>query len=199
VGEGRARPSRYVRRLPIGASLPLDRVIGNELFPFEGQILTKPLEAPILPEPQRRGRGGSDCRNCVASGEEIWEDPLWWVRAPREPSGLPLIAILIPKAHHDLEDLPPPLAAEMGRLLPRVSRAIHRIGDIGRVHVNRWGDGSEHLHFWFLPRPEGMWQLRGAMLAVWDDILPPIPRAEWNRNRRTVAGALAEDGGRALA
>ena len=41
--------------------------------------------------------------------------------------------------------------------------------------------------------------LRGAMLAVWDDILPPIPRAEWNRNRRTVAGALAEDGGRALA
>lgn len=36
------------------------------------------------------------------------------------------------------------------------------------------------------------------MLAVWDDLLPPVPRAEWNRNRRAVARALAEDGGRAL-
>jgi hypothetical protein len=25
-----------------------------------------------------------------------------------------------------------------------------------------------------------------------------VPKAEWNRNRRTVARALAEDGGRAL-
>jgi diadenosine tetraphosphate (Ap4A) HIT family hydrolase len=198
VAGRRARPSRFVRRLPIGERFPLDKVIGDELFPFEGEILTKPLDAPILPEPERRGRGGSDCRSCVASGDEIWEDPHWWVGAPREPSGLPLIAVLIPRAHHDLEDLPPPLAAEMGRLLPRVSRAIHRIGGIGRVHVNRWGDGSEHFHLWFLPRPEGMWQLRGAMLAVWDDLLPPVPQAEWNRNRRTVARALAEDGGRAL-
>jgi diadenosine tetraphosphate (Ap4A) HIT family hydrolase len=187
-----------VQRLPIGERLGLENVIGNDLFPFEGEILSKPLEAPILPEPERRGRGGEDCYRCVASGEEIWEDAHWWLRAPREPSGLPLIAILIPRAHHDLEDLPPSLAAEMGRLLPRVSRALHRIGGIGRVHVNRWGDGSEHLHLWLLPRPQGMWQMRGAMLAVWDDILPRVPQAEWNRNRRTVARALADEGGRAL-
>jgi diadenosine tetraphosphate (Ap4A) HIT family hydrolase len=198
VAGRRARPSRYVQRLPIGERLPADNVTANELFPFEGEILTRPLDAPILPEPERRGRDGNDCRNCAASGDEIWEDRHWRVRAPREPSGLPLIAVLMPKAHHDLEDLPPDLAAELGGLLPRVSRAIHRIGGVGRVHVNRWGDGSEHFHVWFLPRPEGMWQLRGAMLAVWDDLLPTVPRAEWNRNRRAVARALAEDGGQGL-
>lgn len=197
AGRGK-RPSRYVQRLPIGERLPLDSVVGNELFPFEGDIRTRTLDAPILPEPERRGRGGEDCRSCVASGEEIWEDPHWWLRAPRQPSGLPLIALLMPRAHHDLEDMPTRLAAEMGRLLPRVTRAFHRIGGVGRVHVNRWGDGSEHFHLWLLPRPEGMWQMRGAMLAVWDDLLPPIPQAEWNRNRRTVARALALEGGRAL-
>jgi diadenosine tetraphosphate (Ap4A) HIT family hydrolase len=198
AGRRAPRPSRWAQRLPIGERLGLDKVIGNELFPFEGEIRTKPLDSPVLPEPERRGRDGVDCYSCVPSGEEIWEDPHWWLRVPREPSGLPLIAILIPRAHHDLEDLPLPLAAEMGQLLPRVSRAIHRIANIGRVHINRWGDGSEHLHLWLVPRPEGMWQMRGAMLAVWDDILPPIPKAEWNRNRRTVARALADDGGRAL-
>ena len=182
----------------MGERLPLDRVVGYELFPFEGDILTKRLEAPVLPEPERRGRAGVDCHHCVAGGDEIWEDAHWRLRARPEPSGLPLITVLLPKAHHDLEDMPPRLAAEMGRLLPRVTRAIHRIGGVGRVHVNRWGDGSEHFHLWFLPRPEGMWQMRGAMLAVWDDLLPPLPQAEWNRNRRTVARALAAEGGRAL-
>jgi hypothetical protein len=82
-------------------------------------------------------------------------------------------------------------------MLQRVAAAIEGVGGIGRVHVNRWGDGSEHFHVWLIPRPYGLWQLRGAMLAVWDDLLPKVPPAEWNRNRRTVARALAADGGRA--
>ena len=83
-------------------------------------------------------------------------------------------------------------------MLRRASRALQRIGGIGRVQVNRWGDGSEHFHAWLLPRPEGMWQLRGAMLAVWDNLLPRMPAAEWEENRRTVAKALAEAGGASL-
>jgi hypothetical protein len=43
-----------------------------------------------------------------------------------------------------------------------------------------------------------MWQLRGALLAAWDDLLPKVPADEWDRNRRIVVGALAEDGGEAL-
>ena len=66
-------------------------------------------------------------------------------------------------------------------------------------HVNRWGDGSHHVHVWFLARPRGMWQMRGAMLAIWDDLLPKVPAEEWAANRRAIAAALAEDGGRSLA
>jgi hypothetical protein len=43
-----------------------------------------------------------------------------------------------------------------------------------------------------------MRQLRGAMLAVWDDLLPKVPQEEWDRNRAGVAQALAVDGGELL-
>jgi diadenosine tetraphosphate (Ap4A) HIT family hydrolase len=102
-----------------------------------------------------------------------------------------MVAVLQPKAHHDLDDLPPELAAELGPMIQRVARAIGRIGSVGRVHVNRWGDGGSHFHVWFLARPKGMWQMRGAMLAVWDDLLPKVPADEWDANRRAVAAALA--------
>jgi hypothetical protein len=69
---------------------------------------------------------------------------------------------------------------------------------VGRTHFNRWGDGSEHFHVWFLARPLGMMQLRGAMIAAWDDMLPKVPDEELAANTRLVAAALAEDGGEAL-
>jgi hypothetical protein len=43
-----------------------------------------------------------------------------------------------------------------------------------------------------------MMQMRGAMLAVWDDLLPRIPAEEMHANTRVVAEALAEDGGTSL-
>ncbi|HEX6654665.1 MAG TPA: hypothetical protein VF153_00485, partial [Candidatus Limnocylindria bacterium] len=108
------------------------------------------------------------------------------------------IAVLQPRAHHDLETLPPELAAELAPMIQRVARAIAALEDVGRVHVNRWGDGSEHFHVWFLPRPKGMLQLRGALLAAWDDMLPKVPRDEWDRNRAAVARALAAESGEPL-
>lgn len=193
------RASAFVRRLPIGERLPLGDLLSNDLFPFEGEITIQPLEPPTLPEPTRPGAGGIDCRNCEAGPEAIWQDGRWRVRVPRDPGGLPIVAALLPLAHHDIEDLPEHLAAELGPMLVRVTAAIRRIDGIGRVHINRWGDGSEHFHVWFLPRPYGLLQMRGAMLAVWDDLLPRVPQAEWDRNRRTVSKALALDGGEALA
>jgi hypothetical protein len=84
-------------------------------------------------------------------------------------------------------------------MLQRVARTVASLEDVGRVHVNRWGDGSEHFHVWFLARPRGMWQLRGALLAVWDDLLPKVPADEWERHRQAIAAALAAGGGTALA
>jgi diadenosine tetraphosphate (Ap4A) HIT family hydrolase len=192
--------SPYLRRLPIGERLPLGEVAHDELFPLEGQILVKALEAPILPEPHRRGEAGREpCWNCEHQETDvIWSDERWLVRAnPAEPHGLPAVVVLLPREHHDLNDLPPELAAGLGVMIRRVSRAISRLPDVGRVHVNRWGDGSEHFHVWFLARPRGMWQMRGAMLAVWDDILPKVPLDEWQANIAAIAAALHEQAGAA--
>jgi len=183
----------YLGRLPIGERLPLGDTADDELFPFEGQIVTRILDPPTIPEPQRRGVQSADCWSCRPRDEDVaWEDHHWRVVVKPEPHALPMVAILLPKAHHDLEDLPDELSTELGPMIQRVARAIGTLDDVGRVHVNRWGDGSFHFHVWFLARPLGMWQMRGAMLAVWDDLLPKVPAEEWDTNRRAVAAALAD-------
>ena len=74
----------------------------------------------------------------------------------RSRQGLPVVLLLIPRLHYaDPGDLPDELAGELGILLARVERAIRSIGEIGRVHLCRWGDGSEHLHWWFWPGRRG--------------------------------------------
>ena len=77
-------------------------------------------------------------------------------------------------------------------MLVRVERAVRRVEHVGRVHVCRRGDGSAHLHYWFMARPARMPQLLGSFAAVWDDILPPIPEDVWRENLLIVAAALDE-------
>jgi diadenosine tetraphosphate (Ap4A) HIT family hydrolase len=189
----------YLRRLPIGQRVSTAPLTGNELWPFDADLETVPLAEPIIPEPARRGEGGVDCASCRRTpGFDVWQDERWALGIPAEPSGLPIVAVLISRAHHDLEDLPEELATELGPMLQRVARAVGSLEEVGRVHVNRWGDGSEHFHVWFLARPKGMWQMRGALLAAWDDLLPKVPPDEWDRNRRAVAEAMAAAGGELL-
>jgi diadenosine tetraphosphate (Ap4A) HIT family hydrolase len=191
--------SDYLRRLPIGQPVSTAPLTGNDLWPFDTDLETVPLEEPRIPEPPRAGIGGVDCSSCRRdSAFDVWQDEEWALGIPAEPSGLPIIAVLISRTHHDLEDLPAELAAGLGPRIQRVARAVGSLEDVGRVHVNRWGDGSEHFHVWFLARPKGMWQLRGALLAAWDDLLPKVPQEEWDRHRRAVAEAMAADGGECL-
>ena len=191
--------SDYLRRLPIGQRISTAPLTGDALWPFDADLETVPLDEPQLPEPARAGVGGVDCPNCQPASEwAAWQDERWVVRIPREPTGLPIVVVLMTRAHHDLETLPPQLTAELGPMIQRVARAIAALDDVGRVHVNRWGDGSEHFHLWFLARPVGMRQLRGALLAAWDDLLPKVPQAEWERNRAEVVAAIAADGGEVL-
>ena len=190
----------YLTRLPIGERVSTAPLTGNELWPFDVDLETVPIEPPTIPEPARHGEAGVDCRSCEAAPAlDVWQDEHWVVRIPEEPTGLPIVVILLSREHHDLETLPPELTAELGPMLQRVARTVASLEDVGRVHVNRWGDGSEHFHVWFLARPRGMWQLRGALLAVWDDLLPKVPADEWERHRQAIVAALAEGGGTALA
>ncbi len=121
----------------------------------------------------------------------IWTTERWRLCSLTEPSGLPVVVLLEPREHvADPGDLPEELAAELGVLQARIERAIRSIGEIGRVHVCRWGDGSEHLHWWFMARPARIPQLVGSFAAIWDDILPPLPEDVWRANLDAVVAAL---------
>jgi diadenosine tetraphosphate (Ap4A) HIT family hydrolase len=171
--------------------LPLPPVDTWETFPFEGDLRARPLLPPLAAERPRLGEGGNDCWRCRQGDDHaIWADEHWLLTPRHEPSGLPVVVILQPRAHHDLGDLPPALAAELGPLLVRIERAVASSGEIGRVHVCRWGDGSEHLHFWFMARPARLPQTIGSFAAIWDDILPPLPEPLWRANLEAVAAAL---------
>jgi hypothetical protein len=169
-------------------------------FPFEGDLRVKALEEPAEVEPPRQGEDPEACTACQAPDVAyIWVSDRWRVRALDRPSGLPMVLILESRSHLDIGDLPNLLAAELGVMTVRLERAIRSIEGVARVHINRWGDGSAHLHLWFLARPYGRLQLRGTFLSLWDDILPPIAEPQWRENLAMVAAWLAEFGGRPLA
>lgn len=169
-------------------------------FPFEGDLRVKQLDEPVPFEPPRRGEADRECTACNAPDEAyIWVGERWRVRAMDRPTGLPMVLILESRSHLDLGDLPNLLAAELGVMTVRLERAVRSLDGVARVHVNRWGDGSAHLHLWFLARPYGRLQLRGTFLSLWDSILPPISEAQWRENLAMVAAWLAEFGGRPLA
>ncbi len=169
-------------------------------FPFTGDMRVKPLLPRASKEPPRQGETEGTCHACAAPDEAyIWVSERWRVRAMERPTGLPMVLILESRSHLDLGDLPNMLAAELGVMTVRLERAIRSLEGVARVHVNRWGDGSAHLHLWFLARPFGYLQLRGSFLSLWDDILPPIPEETWRENLALIAAWLAEFGGRPLA
>lgn len=163
-------------------------------FPFETDGLrVVPLQPPELPEAPRAGEGGRPCRACdhVAEPDDavVWRDERWRLLA-LEPSGAPLVLMLMPLAHHDLIDLPDDLAAELGVLSVHLARAVEALPHVARCHVMRVGDGGAHLHVFFLARPEGFAQLRGSFLVVWDDLLPAVPADLFRADAEAVAQAL---------
>jgi hypothetical protein len=168
-------------------------------FPFEGDLRVKRIDEPAAEEPPRQGEDPATCTACLAPDDAyIWVADRWRVRALDRPTGLPMVLILESRSHLDLGDLPNLLAAELGVMTVRLERAVRSLDGVARVHVNRWGDGSAHLHLWFLARPFGRLQLRGTFLSLWDDILPPVPETRWRQDLALVAAWLAEFGGRAI-
>ena len=192
--------SSYHARLPYGERVSAEPLVGGPFFPFEGELSVVPLDEPIVPEPPRNGEpGGSECFRCAnPDSNVIWRDEHWELRAGFEPIGLPMMAGLASLDHVTLHTMPDDLTATLGPVIRRTALAIGRVDGVARTHINRWGDGSEHFHLWFLARPLGMMQLRGAMIAAWDDMLPKIPADEFTANTRLVAAALAQDGGDAV-
>ena len=180
-----ARVQREGLRMP-----PVDEW---ETWPFEGSLQPRGLQPPVATEEPRRGEDAADCWVCTKAAEEaIWSDEQWLVTSVPEPNGLPCVVLLFPRRHVDLGELNDEEAGELGRMLVRVERAVRAVPHVGRVHVCRWGDGSYHLHYWFMARPARFPQLIGSFAAVWDDVLPPTPEHVWRENLEIVARVLSE-------
>jgi diadenosine tetraphosphate (Ap4A) HIT family hydrolase len=163
-----------------------------ETWPFEGELRPRALEPPAEEDTPRRGVGGVDCWACTASDDEfLWTDERWRLVASDGEHALPVVALLMPREHFaEPGDLPDELAANLGILLARIERAVRSVGEIGRVHVCRWGDGGEHLHWWFMARPARLSQLTGSFAAIWDDVLPPLPEELRLENLAALKAAL---------
>jgi diadenosine tetraphosphate (Ap4A) HIT family hydrolase len=159
--------------LPAPASAAL-----GDIFPFQHSVTFVPFDEPVLPEPARNGEDPAECHTCARPDSDFdWTDEHWLFSDLTGPGKFGVFAFMLhPRAHSDLADLAPELAAELGPMLIRVERAITAgIDGVGRVHINRWGDGGAHLHWWFIVRPAGLLQLRGSRLPTWLDVLPPLP------------------------
>ncbi|TQK69309.1 MULTISPECIES: hypothetical protein [unclassified Nocardioides] len=182
--------------------VPLPDVAAWDVFPWEvvdGVLAPKPL-APPGAEGERAGAGGVDCRICDAGSDGvIWTNDRWRLKHLPERSGLPLVLMLEPWAHLDLPDLDDAMAGELGVLATRIARIVEGLEHIARCHVQRVGDGAEHLHVWLLARTAGLPAVRGSFVVDWDDILPPGPEDVWRVDLAAVAQQLAAYDGRAVA
>ncbi|UZN02132.1 hypothetical protein [Cellulomonas sp. S1-8] len=169
-------------------------IAGWETFPFEREGLRlRVLEDPVVPEPPRSDEDAATCRRCALPDERFaWTDDTWRLSAGG-PVSVPTL-ILDPRAHGDLGDLDDAGAADLGRMIVRIERALAAVPGVGRVHVHRWGDGNGHLHIFFFARPEGLIQLRGLVMPLWTHHLPALPDDEWDAIVASVVIAL--DAGR---
>lgn len=195
--------ARVVEAAGEDGRLPMPPVTDRDIFPWEvvdGALQPKVLRAPLDQEEPRSGTGGADCSLCTGEGDgvRIWESRSFHVMRPGKPSGLPLVLWLNANEHLDFTDLGDAEAAEYGRVSVWLTRIMSNLPHVGRVHVCRWGDGSEHMHAWFLARPARLPGVRGSMAVEWNEMLPPAPEDVWLADVATVAKKLATHDGRAL-
>ena len=195
--------ARVVAKVGEEGRLPMPPVHEWEMFPWElvdGELVPKVVQPPLAEEPRRAGAGGIGCQLCDGSrdGVRIWESWDFHLMRPARPSGLPLVLWLNLNDHADFNELTDDQASEWGRLSVWLTRIMTNLPGVGRVHVNRWGDGSEHMHAWLVARPERLPGIVGSLAVEWDEMLPPVPEDVWLEDCRLVATKLAHHAGRAL-
>lgn len=195
--------ARVVDAVGKGGRLPRPGYGEWDIFPWEavdGAVAPRVLQPPV-DEPTRAGEGDKPCDACAGFDPErvVWEDDNWVLVHRGQPSGLPLVLVLYTREHLDFGDLDDDLASEYGRIANRLVRIIEHLPHIGRVHVQRIGDGGMHLHIWFLGRTHRLANVLGSPAAEWDDILPPGPEDVWREDLHAVATKLANWGGTARA
>jgi diadenosine tetraphosphate (Ap4A) HIT family hydrolase len=124
----------------------------------------------------------------------VWSDEHWTLHPPVGGS-LPGAVWLASREHVDsFQDLPAATASTFAAVVGKIERAILSLGDIGRVHLYRWGDGGSHFHVWMIPRPLGMLEASGMMLPIWEDVLPNVTDDELRATAQRIADAMEASG-----
>ena len=196
--------ARVVAAVGPHGHLPMPAMGSWGVFPWEvvdGQLVPKTVPPPA-DEPTRWGESpDKPCGACAGfePTHVVWEDDGWVLTHPGAPSGLPLVLVLHTREHVDLDGLDDELASQLGRISNRLARIVGHLPHVGRVHVNRWGDGSSHFHLWFFARPARLPSVLGSYAVEWDAVLPPGPEDVWRADLHTVATKLANWGGHARA
>lgn len=196
--------ARVVAAVGEGGRLPMPDLGEWDVFPWEvvdGEVAPRVLPAP-RDEPPRWGESDDKpCGGCAGFPPQnvVWEDEHWVLTHRDAPSGMPFVLMLNTREHVDMPDLDDELASQLGRISTRLVRIMENLPNIGRVHVDRWGDGSEHFHLWFFARTERLANILGSYAVEWDEILPPGPEDVWRADLHTVATKLANWGGHARA
>ena len=182
--------------------LPTPSLVAWDAFPWEvvdGALVPKVLRPPAEEEPRAGETDAKPCPTCSRdTATDIWENDRWVVTRPARPTGLPVVLFLQTKEHLDFTDLDDEMAAEYGRLTVWLTRIMSHLPEVGRVHASRWGDGSAHLHVWFMARTRGLSGVLGSYAAEWDHVLPPVPEDVWQQDLATIATKLANHDGKAL-
>lgn len=191
--------ARVVALVGEDGRLPVPDVTTRDTFPWEGDLRARPFLPPVDVEQPRNGEGGEPCWRCAnPDAGAIWRNERWLVSTTERPTGLPIVLFLQSREHMDFIDMDDELAEEYGRITNHLHRILHYLPNIGRVHVCKWGDGSEHLHVWFMGRTARLPQTVGSHAAEWDELLPPGPEDVWRADLHEVARKLATHGGQAL-
>jgi diadenosine tetraphosphate (Ap4A) HIT family hydrolase len=161
-------------------------------LPYDEPLVPRKPGEPQIPEPPRRGEpGGPPCAICSrGTTSALWSDESWTLHAPVGGS-LPGAVWLASREHFDsFADMPEHLAASFASVVARAERAILALGEVGRVHLYRWGDGGAHFHVWLIPRPLGMLEASGMYLPLWENALPNVPDEELAAAAARVAAAM---------
>jgi hypothetical protein len=147
----------------------------------------------VVPEPPRRGEeGGEPCFPCRPDSDSnlIWSDETWTLHNPGQTS-LPGSVWLASRLHVDsFADMPAVIGATFAGVCGRVERAVLSLGNVGRVHLYRWGDGGAHFHVWFVPRPLGRLDMMGHQLMAWEDAMPCAADEQIADAGRRIAAAM---------
>ncbi len=161
-------------------------------LPYEEPLAVRKPAPRQIPEPPRRGEpGGKPCGICTRRATDaVWSDEHWTLHPPVGGS-LPGAVWIASRQHFDsFGDMPDEVATTFASVVARAERAILSLGDVGRVHLYRWGDGGAHFHVWLIPRPLGMVEAAGMMLPLWEDALPNVSDEELVAAATRVADAM---------